>query len=182
SGGATTNSNRGGDIRAAIGRIAADRGLQLVDMTNFTGAVNPLYLQSIFADPILRDNMHPTAYAYRIYGYEIARAIAAHVCPVVKTPSDWIALPGQAAGLTNGVQYRFSNVGIELKGRLDGASALNGLVLTLPEFLRQSAIRYFIAWGNTGPVPVYFNTDGTVMVHNNSSSTQMSFDGIVLTS
>lgn len=179
-GGATTNSNKGGDIRAAIGRIAADRGLQLVDLTEATGPMNPGYLSSTFADPIIRDNMHPTAYAYRFYGYEIAKAIAAQLCPVVKIPSDWCALPGQAAGLTNGVQYRFSSVGIELKGRLDGSTALNGLVLTLPEFLRQSSTRYFIAWGNTGPVPVYFNTDGTVLVHNNGSSTQMSFDGVVL--
>lgn len=179
-GGATTNSNRGGDIRAAIGRIAAERGLQLVDMTTYTGPVNPAYLSSTFVDSILRDNIHPTAYAYRLIGFEIARAIVAQICPVVKSPSDWSAAAGESAGLTSAVQYRFSAVGVEFKGRLEGTTALNGLVLTLPEFLRPSAIRSFIAWGNIGPVPVYFNTDGTVMVHNNSSSTQMSFDGIVL--
>lgn len=181
-GGATTNSNKGGDIRAAIGRIAADRGLQLVDLTEATGPMNPEYLTSTFADPIIRDNMHPTAYAYRFYGYEIAKAIASQLCPVVKAYSDWVNLPGAVAGLTNTLQYRFVKEGIQFRGRLEGSSALNGLVLTLPEFLRQSSIRYYIAWGNTGPVPVYFNTDGTVLVHNNASSTQLSFDGVVLTS
>lgn len=180
-GGATTNSNRGGDIRAAVGRIASDRGLQLVDMTTFTGPVNPGYLASTFADPILRDNMHPTAYAYRIYGYEIARAIAAQLCPVVKTPSDWVSFTTFSAGVSGTAQYRYTKVGIELRGKLEATAALSGTIFTIPECIRQSIDRYFIQWGNTGSIPIAIKTDGTAFVHNNPSSNQISLDGIILT-
>lgn len=180
-GGATTNSNRGGDIRAAIGRISADRGLQLVDMTTFTGPVNPGYLASTFADPILRDNMHPTAYAYRFYGYEIARAIAAQLCPVVKTPSEWVSFATFSAGVSGSAQYRYTKGGIELRGKLEAATALSGTIFTIPECIRQSIDRYFIQWGNTGSIPIAVKTDGTVFVHNNPSSNQISLDGIILT-
>ncbi|HBK4841660.1 GDSL-type esterase/lipase family protein [Enterobacter asburiae] len=180
-GGATTNSNRGGDIRAAVGRIASDRGLQLVDMTTFTGPVNPGYLASTFADPILRDNMHPTAYAYRIYGYEIARAIAARLCPVVKTPSDWVSFTTFSAGVSGTAQYRYTKVGIELRGKLEATATLSGTIFTIPECIRQSIDRYFIQWGNTGSIPIAIRTDGTAFVHNNPSSNQISLDGIILT-
>lgn len=72
--------------------------MQIVDMTTVTGPVNPFYLSSLFSDPILRDNIHPTAYKYRFYGHEIAKAFAAQICPVAKLPSDWVALSGEASG------------------------------------------------------------------------------------
>ncbi|EOZ9154698.1 GDSL-type esterase/lipase family protein [Citrobacter freundii] len=181
SGGASTNSSKGGDIRAAIGRIAAEWGLQLVDMTTFTGPVNPGYLNSSFADPILRDNMHPTAYAYRLYGYEIARAIAAQVCPVVKIPSDWVYFTTFALGVTGNAEYRYTEDGVELRGKLESTSPFNGYSFTIPEGIRPTIPRRFIVWGNTGSVPMVVNTDGTVTVHNNPYSTQISLDGIILT-
>lgn len=150
-------------------------------MTTFTGPVNPGYLASTFADPILRDNMHPTAYAYRIYGYEIARAIAAQLCPVVKTPSDWVSFTTFSAGVSGTAQYRYTKVGIELRGKLEATAALSGTIFTIPECIRQSIDRYFIQWGNTGSIPIAIKTDGTAFVHNNPSSNQISLDGIILT-
>ncbi|HEJ0092832.1 TPA: hypothetical protein SLO54_001139 [Citrobacter freundii] len=180
-GGATTNSNKGGDIRAAVGRIAAERGLQLVDMTMCTGPVNPGYVNSSFTDPILRDNIHPTAYAYRLYGYEIARAIAANLCPVIQLPSDWVTFSTFSAGVSGTAQYRYTNRGVEFRGKLSASSALNGTIFTIPEGVRPRMTNYFVQWGNTGTIPTVFNTDGTVLVHNNPSSTQISLDGIILT-
>jgi len=181
-GGSTTNSSKGGDIRAAIGRTAADVGLQLIDMTAFTGPVDPGYLSSTFADAILRDNMHPTAYAYRMYGYEIARGIAAQLCPVVKSPTDWVSFTTFSAGVTGTAQYRYTKEGVELRGKLEAAAALTGTIFTIPEGIRPATTpRYFIQWGNTGSIPTVVNTDGTVAVHNNPASTQISLDGLVIT-
>lgn len=180
SGGSSTNSNRGGDIRSAIGRIAAERGLQLVDLTCVTGPVNPHYLTSSFADSVIRDNVHPTAYAYRFFGYEIARAIAAQLCPVIQLPSDWVTFTTFSTGVSGTAQYRYTKEGIEFKGKLEAATALNGTIFTIPEGIRPSVARGFIQWGNTGSIPIVFNADGTVIVHNNSSSTQVSLDGLVL--
>lgn len=180
SGGNSQNSNRGGDIRAAIGRIAADRGLQVVDLTCVTGPVNPGYLSSTFADSVLRDNVHPTAYAYRFLGYEIARGVAAQLCPVVKIPSDWVSFTTFASGVTGNAEYRYTEDGVELRGKLEFTSPFNGYSFTIPEGIRPTTPRRFIVWGNTGSVPMVVNTDGTVTVHNNPSSNQMSLDGIKL--
>ncbi|WP_454740889.1 SGNH/GDSL hydrolase family protein [Citrobacter freundii] len=177
----TTNSSKGGDIRAAIGRIAADSGLQLVDATEITGPINPGYYSSPYADPMLRDLIHPTAYGYRILGYEIARAVAAQLCPVVKTPSEWVSFATFSAGVSGSAQYRYTKGGIELRGKLEAATALSGTIFTIPECIRQSIDRYFIQWGNTGSIPIAVKTDGTVFVHNNPSSNQISLDGIILT-
>lgn len=179
-GGASTNSNKGGDIRAAIGRIAAEWGLQVVDLTCITGPVNPGYLTSNFADAVIRDNVHPTAYAYRFFGYEIARAIAAQICPVVKIPSDWVSFTTFAYGVTGNAEYRYTEDGVELRGKLEFTSPFNGHSFTIPEGIRPTTPRRFIVWGNTGSVPMVVNTDGTVTVHNNPSSNQVSLDGILL--
>lgn len=179
-GGASTNSSKGGDIRAAIGRIAAEWGLQVVDLTCVTGPVNPGYLSSVFADAVIRDNVHPTAYAYRFFGYEIARAIAAQICPVVKIPSDWVSFTTFASGVTGNAEYRYTEAGVELRGKLEFISPFNGYSFTIPEGIRPTTPRRFIVWGNAGSVPMVVNTDGTVTVHNNPSSNQISLDGIIL--
>lgn len=178
-GGATTNSNKGGDIRAAVGRIAAERGLQLVDMTTLTGPVNPGYLNSPVADPVLRDNMHPTAYAYRFYGYEIARAIAAQLCPVVKIPSDWVSVTTLASGVTGTLNFRYVTNGIELAGELNIATPSNGVIATLPANIAPPSIRRFVQWGTNDFIKMAINPDGTIEVVN-SNSTVISMDGILL--
>jgi hypothetical protein len=153
----------------------------LVDLTRFTGPVNPGYLASTFADAILRDNMHPTAYAYRIFGYEIARAIATQLCPVIQYPSDWVPITTFSVGVTGRASYRYLKGGIELRGYLSAATALNGTILTIPEGIRPADVRRYAQWASSGVLPTVVNTDGTVLVHNNtSSSTSMSLDGMFI--
>lgn len=179
-GGETTNSNRGGDIRAAIGRIAADRDLQLVDMTRVTGAVNPDYLTSSFADSMLRDNLHPTAYAYRIYGYEIAKSIAAELCPVVDMPSKWIDVQTLSEGVSGILRYRYTVEGVQLSGEINIARPANGVIARLPLNIAPPAIRRFVTWGTNDLIKTAINTDGTIEVINSGSSV-ISMDNITIT-
>lgn len=173
------NSSKGGDIRAAIGRIAADRGLQLVDMTTITGPINPGYYSSTFADPMVRDLLHPTAYGYRLYGYEIARAVGAQLCPVVAIPSQWVDVTTLATGVTGTLQYRYEKGGVRLSGELNIATPSNGVIATLPMNIAPPVIRRFIQWGTNDSIKMAINTTGTIEVVN-SNSTVISLDGIVL--
>lgn len=178
-GGETTNSNRGGDIRAAIGRIAADRNLTLVDMTRITGTINPDYLHSTFADSMLRDNLHPTAYAYRIYGYEIAKAIASALCPVVNIPSKWIDVPTLSEGVSGILRYRYTSEGVQLSGEINIAKPSNGVIATLPLNIAPPAIRRFVTWGTNDLIKTAINTDGTIEVINSGSGV-ISMDNITI--
>lgn len=71
--------------------------------------------------------------------------------------------------------------GVELRGAWMVQIALIGLVMTLTEFLHKSVTRYLITWRNTCPAHIHFNMDGAVIVHNNTSLTQISFNGMTLT-
>lgn len=173
----TVNSNRGGDIRAAVGRIAAERGTQLVDLTNVTGPVNPGYFASSYTDAMLRDCIHPTAYGYRLYGYEVARAIAAQVCPAVELPSAWIPITDLAVGVTGTPKYRYTENGIELSGELNITTPANGIVGTLPLNIAPPVIRRFVQWGTNDFIKLAVNTTGTLEVVN-SASTVMSLDNV----
>lgn len=70
---------------------------------------------------------------------------------------------------------------VELRGAWRDQIALISLVMTLPEFLHKSVTRCLITWRNTCPVHIHFNMDGAVIVHNNTSLTQISFKGMILT-
>ncbi|KAA3569885.1 SGNH/GDSL hydrolase family protein [Citrobacter freundii] len=175
----TNNSNKGGDFRAEIGRIAADNGLQLVDMTCVTGPVNPDYVSSDFADSMLRDNLHPTAYAYRIFGYEIAKAIAAEVCPVVEIPSEWIPINSFPPGVTGSLKFRYVNGGVELSGEINCDKPFNGVVASLPSHILPSSIKRYVQWGDRELIRTEIGPDGNVKVAN-YSSTVISMDNIFI--
>ena len=175
----TNSSNKGGDFRAGIGRIAADRGLQLVDMTCFTGAVNPDYVSSDFADSILRDNLHPTAYAYRIFGYEIAKAIAAEVCPVVEIPSEWIPINSFPAGVKGSLKFRYVSGGVELSGEVSCEKSFNGIIASLPTHISPPSVKRYVQWGDRELIRTEIGVDGNIKVANYSSNV-ISLDNIFI--
>lgn len=173
------NSQKGGDIRAAVGRVAADFGLQLLSLPSFTGPINAGYYSNSFTDPMLRDLIHPTAYGYRMYGYEIARTIASHLCPVVQLPTDWYTLTGLAAGVTGNVQYRYTSDGVEFRGSMNIASPSSTLtVATLPEGIRPSSTINRLLWATNDLIRLEVAPAGTVKFASNPSSTIVSFDGL----
>lgn len=175
----TNNSNKGGDIRAEIGRVAADNGLQLVDMTCVTGPVNPDYVSSDFADSMLRDNLHPTAYAYRIFGYEIAKAIAAEVCPVVEIPSEWIPINSFPAGVKGSLKFRYVSGGVELSGEVSCEKPFNGIIASIPSHISPSSIKRYVQWGSRELIRTEIDSDGNVKVANYSSNV-ISMDNIFI--
>lgn len=166
-GGASLRAQYGGDIRAAIGRFAADYGLQLADLSRVSGPINAAYLNSTFADPMLRDNVHQTSYFNKICGFEIAKAFAASMCPVVRTVGDWVTLPGSlyASGFSGTLQFRTVGDDVEIRGSVTGTFVAGGSpVLTLQDFLIPKAlVRSSIFGGATAGI-IDFSTSGQLVV------------------
>lgn len=181
-GGATQNPGKGGDMRAAIGRFAADNGFNLVDLTHVTGPVDAAFLTSTFTDPMVRDNLHPTTYLYKLVGYESAKAIAETACPVAVPDTPWTLLHSSVypATFTGTLAFRFIDGDIELRGDVtapaafaDGTNAFN-----IPEFLVPSATRRANIFGASASTSGFVALSTTAIVKGVSTSTTVNFDGV----
>lgn len=173
-----TNSEKGGDIRAMVGRIAAERGLQHVDLPEVTGPINPGYMSNEYTDSVIRDLIHMTAYGCRFVGYEVAKAVASSLCPVVQFPTAWQTFTGYALGVSGNVMYRFHEDGsVEFKGSLSITTPANGVVMTMPASIRPTGVYNSLLWGTNDFIKAAFNPTGTVELIN-TNSTIVSVDGV----
>jgi hypothetical protein len=72
----TTNYAEGAPHRAAMRRLAATKGVAFFDLAETSGPLLPFYLgQPTVQDPVVRDNIHPTARFYQQVGYWMARLL-----------------------------------------------------------------------------------------------------------
>lgn len=183
------NSGAGSPIRAAIMRYCGAHGIACVDLTQVTGPIDVRYLQDTYgvsgADSMVRDNIHPTAYAYRLIGQAISRRILGLFAPRYSRAVAYQAMNPTPAGL-NGwtvteANYSVSESGlVQLGGVLTnfgGATLSNGtLFMQLPEHLRPLAACRFATFASlsTGAyvtVCVQIDTAGNCTVYGLPSTT-----------
>ncbi|MBT2371925.1 SGNH/GDSL hydrolase family protein [Pseudomonas fluorescens] len=183
SGGASQNASKGGDMRAAIGRFAADRGYNLIDLTHVTGPLAASYLNSTFADSYLRDNVHQTSYLNEVFGYAIAKCLAETICPVSVPNTSWmdIAASSYAAGFSGSIQFRFIDDDIEFRGSVtanSGNIADGTTVFNTPEFLVPNVIRMGSIFGSVSSSAGFVAIKSAAVVRGVSASPSASFDGV----
>lgn len=181
----TSGVGLGSDHRARIMRLCATRGVKCVDMLQATGPVLASYLSSTTIDPFLRDNIHPTTYAYRIIGHRLARALAGVYIPKSQRSKTLSALIGTysnswVAGAEPPFYAVSSDGTVSMAGYISGGTVTNGTVMfTLPKHLRPQVIGRFICGNNTTtPCQVNVNTDGTMTIFNAAAVTFVALDSI----
>lgn len=165
---ASSNYDKGAEIRAAIIRLAADNGLRVVDNTRLHGPVianyvNPALTPDYTAagDPAVYDNIHPTvesnrrtalAYAKAIIGYHVERAPSVYLPPnpcvtpqngwEITTEAPSVVIDASGVALLSGVIRAGS-----------GAVREDGTVIgVLPEYMRPARTQRVLACTNISTV------------------------------
>jgi lysophospholipase L1-like esterase len=161
--------------RAGLKKLAARRGCRMVDLTEVLAAITADDLgrvDTVF--PYLRDNIHPTNYAYKVIGEAIAREIMAgssikmtQAEPYTLIDSSRFLAGWTAHGSGQSPAYSVSEAGIvTLYGLLDkGTTTSPTTIMNLPANLRPVALREYYARTSTGSVTViYVTTAGDVII------------------
>lgn len=180
----TAGIGLGSNHRARIMRLCANRGVKCVDMLQVTGPILGSYL-STASDPFLRDNIHPTTYAYRIIGHRLARALAGSYVPRVSRSLDWAPLTAKyanswVAGAEPPKVSMDSSGVVHFNGYASGGTVTNGTtMLTLPLHLRPLQTCRFVCANNTTlPCTINVNVDGTMVIYNATGVTFVALDGV----
>lgn len=173
----TANYQAGAHTRSLIARLAGTKGIRCLDMTQAMGQILATYKTGETAfgyDPMVRDNIHPTAYGYRLIGRELARVLMGAYVPEVTELKGSTFLP--ASGVRNGwlvaiqpPRYTISVDGVvNLNGVIDGNTGTKTdgtAIYNLPEFLRPiTNCRFLCATDDTKVAKVTVQTGGDILV------------------
>lgn len=175
-----TNTNVG-PYRAALMQVLADRGNVLMNPSSVEdqGAIIASLLGTDL-DPMVGDNIHPTALNQMCSGYSYAKAIIGHATGIdskggeVKSPKNWWA---GTLGTTTTPQYTTSKDKIFWSWFLstDGVTISDGdIVGTIPERLRPESSLYinainatltsYVPTANPNAV-LHIGTDGNIRAY-----------------
>jgi hypothetical protein len=193
---ASSNYEKGALYRSAVRRLAAERGIKLVDIPTLLGPVLANYVNSALSpnmasagDPVVYDNIHPTTIANRL----VARAIAAAVAGIYFPANKGMQLPNVALNATsNG--WAVTTQAPYLSVSSDGIVKLDGLVndpggathtdgttiLTIPTaFAPQRTMRFRAFAQNTAEYAgVNVDATGAVKIYGLAASTYVALDGL----
>lgn len=101
---ASGNAKGGADYRTGLERLCANMGIKLLDLTQISGPVNAKYLiprPGVIADSLMRDNIHWTAYLYKLIGVGGAKAVFGAVSGLIQRQAEVQSLPvNYSAGWT----------------------------------------------------------------------------------
>lgn len=140
----TANAEDAAPMRALLRSLAAQYGALIVDLSQIEGQIlEDYYNDTSLADTRKRDRIHPTALAYRVIGYEIAKVIVGHLASRVHAPLDHATVPStwfknSWVGTTQAPRVSLSGTNyVEFAGVLDAGTKTDGTaILTLPASLR----------------------------------------------
>jgi lysophospholipase L1-like esterase len=113
----TSAFETGERTRMAILKLGSDRGCKVVNLSQVLGPVLGSQITTPdISDPRLRDNIHPTSFAYRVIGMEIAKSVLNAAAPAMVRAVQDRAIPGSwANGWTANADapvYRVSEEGV----------------------------------------------------------------------
>lgn len=169
---ATINNGGGRDHRARLMRLCADRGVKCVDMMQVSGPILSNWLSNPDIDPWVRDNIHLTTHAYRIWGFALARAGADALCPRYDQHMDPTAFVISSAsnGWNFAVQQPYFEVcesrWLGLSGVLSNGTITSGtLMYKLPAAFAPSSPRRFECPTNLiAPCKVSIDATGAMVI------------------
>lgn len=193
---ASTASASGSPIRATILRYCAVNGYACADLTMVTGPIDVRYLKSTLgvsnADPMVRDNIHPTAYSYRLIGLAIARRILGLLAPAYdRSVAFQVLNPPMQNGWTDAttgsrISYSMAPDGkVTLAGVATAGTKTDGTVIfTVPENLRPLATMRFAVMMNQSVAPNYtsclvqIDAVGNLTIYGCANANYISLDNI----
>ena len=193
---ASGNSAGGMPIRSVLLRYCAVHSVACVDLTMVTGPIDVRYLNSTGgvsnADSMVRDNIHPTAYSYRVIGTAIARRILGLLAPAANRAVAFQQLSptmqNSWTDATSGsrISYAVSPDGkVSLAGVATAGTKTDGTaIFTVPEHLRPTATLRFAAMMNQSVAPNYttclvqMDTGGILTVYGATNANYIALDGI----
>lgn len=190
----TTNSQAGAELRAAMIRLAAIKGIPFYEEEAYQGPIQANYIaQPEVVEPRLRDNIHQTNALYRLDGYNIGRIILDHFAREMTPRVEEAPFPnvtGVNFGPQSGWGAASANYSVDDQGRVSlggflsppgGFAGSAGAIVmyTLPPNLRPKSVKRISGRAFTGFVPVDINVDGTITVTGSTSSvTYVALDGV----
>lgn len=118
----TSNYELGARTRMAILKLGSDRGCKVVNLSQVLGQVLGTEITAPgISSPILRDGIHPTSFAYRLIGAEIAKSVLNAAAPtMVRAVQDRAVPVSWANGWTGNGDTPYYRVSEEGMLRLGG--------------------------------------------------------------
>lgn len=168
----TSGYQAGSALRVLLLRLAGTKSCKCVDMTQVMGTTVADYRNNYITagfDPVLRDNIHPTTYGYRMIGWTLAKALLSLHGGVISREQDQTFLP--SSGLKNGWGMTFepptfcfnSSGELKLTGVLDAGTVTAGTVMyTLPETMRPVRTSRTMVPTNNGSCSIQVATNGDI--------------------
>jgi len=183
----TSSYETGARTRMAILKLGSDRGCQVVNLSQVLGPVlGSQITDPDISDPRLRDNIHPTSFAYRVIGMEIAKSVLNAAAPAMKREIKDRAIPvaftGGWSATADAPGYRLSEEGeLNLYGSIASVGASNpSTAFTLPRNLWPKTTGRWNVWSAAGGTAVIeiSNGDGTVKVYGSTANNTIAIDPI----
>ncbi|WVT73334.1 SGNH/GDSL hydrolase family protein [Sinorhizobium chiapasense] len=184
-----SNMNGAGKYRSYVQRVAAEKGCVVIDTMQQLKPALATMLSDGSLDPGLRDNLHPTAFAYMLIGRMVARAILAGASAKITKlmpPQDlptWALASSWTLGTPAGSAEMNGDGIARLSGRLvpSGTKTAGTVILNLPAPLRPVKAQHFIVRSELASVLLDIATTGAITLRTNMtgmSDTWVSLDGI----
>ena len=148
----------GSEFRAALIKLAVANGAKVLDFTQVLGPILPSYLANpSVLDPILQDNLHPTAFARKRIAFAMARAMLGAYKVRMSPEVDRQLLPniwqnGWSSYAGNYARYSVSrDRRVNMNGIIQAGTITAGTVMgTLPKNLWPSSDVAFFGYSSAG--------------------------------
>lgn len=164
-----------------LAAYAASRGAKVLDMNDVTGPLTGDFAAHAFAEPMLRDNVHPSAFGYKVLGLAAANAMLdLMIEPMSPEVIDGLLPTTSLAGvygpqnawsqdttdpLTYHVQRLATGVQVSLTGQLKaGTRSAAALIYLLPPNLRPNRNITIVAFSDANDVTIQATVEGFVYV------------------
>ncbi|CAO4179372.1 SGNH/GDSL hydrolase family protein [Methylorubrum aminovorans] len=164
-----------------LAAYAASRGAKVLDMNDVTGPLTGDFAAHAFAEPMLRDNVHPSAFGYKVLGLAAANAmldlmiepmspeVIDGTLPTASLANVYGPQNGWTQDTTDGLFYHVqrlaTGIQVSLTGQLKpGTRAAAALIYLLPPNLRPNRNITIAAFSDANDVTIQATVEGFIYV------------------
>lgn len=192
---ASANYEKGAQYRAIATRVAAERSVKLVDLTEIEGPIVSYYVNQDAAinmvgagDSVVHDNIHPTSLATKLIGRAIAKAVMGILSPRTsyRLNSALIATAGNGWSINNTDRPIFCDIsdsgvltigGVIFRGT--GVTTDGTVIFTIPGSMApKGEITVNTSSDQANPVKLVIGINGTAKIYGWTSANYLSLGGI----
>jgi len=192
---ASANAERAARYRGIVSRVAAQRSVKLIDLTEFEGPVVSYYVNPASAinmvglgDSVVHDNIHPTSLANKLIGRRMAQAVMGVVSTrnTFAVNSALIASPANNWSINSNDNPIFADISHEgiivMSGtifRSTGTTVDGTTIFTIPKSMAPKANVNLIAYSDQSAVlKLVIGTNGQAKIYGWTSANYLSLSGV----